>query len=331
MLTSSLRIFLSSGENFTAMMNMKLTTVLLLIYASAQAQVVSVTKTVDNAVINQTNNSIYNTSNQGVSSIFNAPGKIFRKVKSNKLNSSTVPPITSDPGNVNAPVTNSQDSNSPNSSIAKSGSSDFVPGSEILFSDNFSSTNAGDFPTNWLTNSSGEVRTIDGQDGNWLQISANGIFALNQLNDLPENFTLEYDAIFHPTPGKDVHYIFYLYSQKDKVADFKETNYPGNAGIYFAFNTAAGEVDAENFENGKAGIIDSHLVTDLLKSALVNKVHVSMSRQKSKLSLYINGSKVFSSPNALPANYTYNAFKFGSFFMGNDDFMVVSNLMVGTD
>jgi OOP family OmpA-OmpF porin len=301
---------------------------LLLAFCFAEAQIVDVSKTVGTAVTNKANSTIYNGVNQGVSEIFSAPGKIFRKVKSNKQNP---PPVTSDPGNVNVPVTNGQDTNSSNISLAKAGSSDFAPGAEILFSDSFSSTKAGEFPDNWITNNSGEVRTIKGQEGNWLQISSNGIFAIDKFNDLPENFTLEYDAIFHPTPSKDVHYIFYLYSQKDKVADFKETNYPGNAGIYFAFNTAAGEIDAENFENGKARIIDSHLVTDLLKSALANKVHVAISRQKSKLSLYINGSKVFSSYNALSASYTYNAIKFGSFFMGSDDFMVVSNLIVGTD
>jgi len=306
------------------------TSVLLLAFSFAQAQIVNVSKTVGSAVTNQANNTIYNGVNQGVNEVFSAPGKIFRKIKS-KPSTTTPTPVTTNPGNVNIPVINGQDSNSSNVSLAKAGSSDFAPGSEILFSDSFSSTKSGGFPANWITNSSGEVRTIDGQEGNWLQISANGIFALDKLNDLPENFTVEYDAIFHPTPSKDVHYIFYLYSQKDKVADFKETSYPGNAGIYFAFNTAAGEIDAENFENGKAGIIDSHLVTDQLKSALVNKVHISIARQNSKLSLYINGSRVFSSFNALPANYTYNAIKFGSFFMGSDDFMVVSNLIVGTD
>ncbi len=185
----------------------------------AQSQVVSLSKTVSTAVTNQTNNTIYNGVNQGVSNVFSAPGKIFRKVKS-KPASTTPPPVTSNPENVSVPVTNGQDTNSSNISLAKAGSSDFAPGSEILFSDNFSSTNAGEFPGNWITNSSGEVRTINGQEGNWLQISADGIFAFNQLNDLPENFTLEYDAIFHPTPSKDVHYIFYLYSQKDKVTDF---------------------------------------------------------------------------------------------------------------
>lgn len=291
------------------------------------AQIISVKKTIGNAMTNQTNNTINNAANQGVNSLFSAPGKIFRKIKSSKQNA----PVTSDPGNVNVPVNNTPVSNTGSPSISKTGNSDFVAGTEVLLSDNFSSTTAGEFPSNWLTNSSGEVRTIEGQEGQWLQISANGIFAWNQPTDLPENFTIEYDAVFHPTPSKDVHYIFYLYSVKDKVADFKETSYPGFAGIYFAFNTAAGEVDAENFENGKPGIIDSHIVTDLLKSELANKIHVGIIRQKSKLSLYINGSKVFSSPNALPANYTYNAMKFGSFFMGSDDFMLMSNLTVASN
>jgi OmpA-OmpF porin, OOP family len=291
------------------------------------AQIVDVKKAVGSAMTTQTNSTIYSATNQGVNALFNAPGKIFRKIKSNKQNTST-PIVTSDPGNVNVPVNSYPTDNSSSLNVLKAEDSDFVSGTAVLLSDNFSTTKPGDFPSDWITNSAGEVRALQGESGQWLQISANGIFAVNQLNDLPENFTIEYDAIFHPTPSKDVHYIFYLYSQKDKVTDFKETNYPGNAGIYLAFNTAAGEIDAENFENGKAGIIDSHLVTDLIKSAMANKIHVAISRQKSKLSLYINGKKTFSSPTALPVNYVYNSIKFGSFFMESNDFMLVSNLTI---
>ena len=282
----------------------------------AQAQIINIKKAINNAFVNQTNNTINNGVNKGVNAVFNAPGKVFQKVKTN-----------SQSGNPSDPNANPQPTNNP-TVVTKSGSSDFVSGTETLLSDNFSSTAVGGFPDNWMTNGSGEVRALDGQQGKWLQLSANGIFSPSPLSDLLENFTIEFDAIFHLTPSKDTHYILYLYSIKDKVPDFKETNYPGNAGIYFAFNTARGEVDVENFENGKAGIIDTHLVTDLLKSELANKIHVGIARQKSKLSLYINGDKVFSSPTALSANYTYNAIKFGSFFMGADDFMLISNLVI---
>lgn len=279
----------------------------------------------------QTNNAINNEVNKGVNSIFNAPGKIINKVKrSNNNNNANGSVNTSANPSVNTGVMNNpQDSNSAGS-VGKAMASDFVPGTNVIYSDNFSSTSAGDFPSNWLTSSSGEVRLIDNQQAKWLQFSSNGIFAPTQLSDLPENFTIEFDAIFHPSPSKDVHYIFYLYSVKDKISDFKETNYPGNAGVYFAFNTAAGEIDAENFENGKSGIIDNHIVTDLLKSELANKVYVSLSKEKTKLSLFVNGAKVFSSPTALPSNYQYNAIKFGSFFMDSDDFMLISNLRLAS-
>ncbi len=295
---------------------------MVLVTVSGHAQIVNVGKAFNNAMVNKTNSTINSEVNKGVNGIFDAPGKIAQKTKDNS---------NQNPGQ-NQPQQNPNGSGNGDNPIVKSATpSDFVPGTEVLLSDNFSSTNAGDFPSNWITSSSGEVRSLSGQEGNWLQFSANGVFAPNEVPDLPENFTMEYDAIFHSTPSKDTHYIFYLYSVKDKITDLKESNYPGYGGIYLAFNTAAGEIDAENFENGKAGMIDSHLVTDLLKSALANKVHVSISRQKGKLILYINGTKVFSSPNALPGNYKYNAFKFGSFFMGSDDFMLISNLTIAAN
>lgn len=303
---------------------------------AAHAQVISVRKTLNNAVVNQTNNAIYSTVNQGVNDVFTAPGKIFRKVKSanqsnnggynnngnNNNNNSNGNTVTNQ--QVSGSVNNSQSTQ--NVTVTKTAESDFAAGTETIYSADFSSTAAGSFPDNWITNGNGEVRTVDGQEGNWLQISSNGAFAPSQLPELPENFSLEFDAIFHPSPGKDAHYLLYFYSTKDKTADFKEGSYPGNAGIYFAFNTAAGEIDAENFEKGKPGIIDSHVKTDLLKSELSNKAHIGIIRQKSRLALYVNGTKTFASPGALPAGYTFDAFKFGALFMDKDDFMLVSNI-----
>lgn len=300
-------------------------------FFAAHAQIISVKKTLGNAVVNTTNNTIYNSVNQGVNGVFSAPGKILRKVKSsNQSNNGGY----SNNGNNNSNTANNQQvsgsvNNSPSTqdvAVTKTPESDFTAGTETIYSADFSSTAAGSFPDNWITNGNGEVRTVDGQDGNWLQISSNGAFAPSQLPELPENFSLEFDAIFHPSPGKDAHYLLYFYSTNDKTTDFKEGGYPGNAGIYFAFNTAAGEIDAENFEKGKPGIIDSHIKTDLLKSELSNKAHIGIIRQKSRIALYVNGTKTFASPSALPGGYTLDAFKFGALFMEKDDFMLVSNI-----
>ena len=293
---------------------------------ATRAQIIDIKKTAENAAINQANQTINNDINTGINTVFQAPGKIFRKIRSNSQSSQNTSVNTPVNTNTNNTVnTNSNNSVTPEKAIY---STDFRRGQASVMSDDFSANDVGGFPDQWITNGSGEVRTIDGQNGKWLQLSGDGIFAPASLQGLPENFTLEYDAIFNPDAGPDVHYIFYLYSVKDKIGDFKETNYPGNAGIYFAFNTNAGEVDAESFEGGKAGIIDLHMVTDLLKSSLANTVHVALSRQKSKLNLYINGNRIFSSPSALPLMYSYDAIKFGSFYMSPDDFMLISNIRI---
>jgi len=292
------------------------------IAVAAQCQIIDIKKTAENAVINQTNQTINTEINNGVNAVFQAPGKIFRKIKSNSQQSQN----TTSANQPVYPANNTSDAPTKTVYVA-----DFVAGKTVVMQDDFSASKAGDFPDTWITNGSGEVRTVDGQPGKWLQVSSDGVFAPAEMKGLPENFTIEFDAIFNPNAGADVHYIFYIYSIKNKIGDFKETNFPGNGGVYFAFNTNAGEIDAENFENGAAGIIDLHMVTDLIKSSLSNKVHVGVARQKSKLNLYVNGNRVFSAPTALSDAYTYDAIKFGSFYMTPEDFMLISNLKVATN
>ena len=292
------------------------------IAVTARCQIIDIRKTAENAAINQTNQTINTEINNGVNAVFQAPGKIFRKIKSNSQQSKNASEINQSvyPAN-NTPVV-------PAKTVYIT---DFAVGKTIVMQDDFSACNTGEFPETWITNGSGEIRTVDGQPGKWLQVSSDGVFAPAEMKSLPENFTIEFDAIFNPNAGTDVHYIFYLYSVKNKVEDFKDTNFPGNAGVYFAFNTNAGEIDAENFENGATGIIDLHMATDLIKSSLGNKVHIGVARQKSKLSLYLNGNRVFSAPTALPGAYTYDAIKFGSFYMTPEDFMLISNLTIAAN
>jgi len=292
------------------------------IAVTAQCQIIDIKKTAENAVINQTNQTINTEINNGVNAVFQAPGKIFRKIKSNSQQSQN----TTSANQPVYPTNNTSDVPMKTAYVT-----DFVAGKTVVMQDDFSVSKAGDFPDTWVTNGSGEVRTVDGQPGKWLQISSDGVFAPAEMKSLPENFTIEFDAIFNPNAGADVHYIFYIYSVRNKIGDFKETNFPGNAGVYFAFNTNMGEIDAENFENGAAGIIDLHLTTDLIKSSLVNKVHVGVARQKSKLNLYVNGNRVFSSPTVLSDAYSYDAIKFGSFYMTPEDFMLISNLRVAAN
>ena len=70
--------------------------------------------------------------------------------------------------------------------------SDFVSGTKILFEENFRDDSEGDFPLQWFTNSSGEIKNFNGMK--WLQLSDKGSFTPINLTQLPENFTFEFDV-----------------------------------------------------------------------------------------------------------------------------------------
>ena len=74
---------------------------------------------------------------------------------------------------------------------------DFVPGSSILYYDNFEKDNIGESPLGWITSSSAEVVTLDGLEGNWLQMAATSTkqISRNKKQSWSNNFTIEFDLL----------------------------------------------------------------------------------------------------------------------------------------
>lgn len=76
---------------------------------------------------------------------------------------------------------------------------DFVPGDQVIFFEDFSQDNVGDFPALWNTNSGGEVVTLNNYPGHWFQPGLSGTFLPELKSSFGENFTLEFDLIYAPT------------------------------------------------------------------------------------------------------------------------------------
>ncbi len=68
-----------------------------------------------------------------------------------------------------------------------------MAGSQIIFFDDFSNENIGDFPASWLSNASGEVVTTSLLQGKWFKMNTSGNFFLYDGLKVSENFTLEFD------------------------------------------------------------------------------------------------------------------------------------------
>lgn len=70
---------------------------------------------------------------------------------------------------------------------------DFVPGDEVLVSEDFTADNVGDFPRRFHL-ASGNWEVIEWEGGRYLRATANGTIGIPLPRTLPERFTIEFPA-----------------------------------------------------------------------------------------------------------------------------------------
>ncbi len=230
-----------------------------------------------------------------------------------------------------------QGGSSENSKSGKKGKSaksakDFVPGTKIIATEDFSQDAIGDFPVNWSTNSSGEVVTFSDGDSRWLKLNDNGNYLPNHINKLPKNFTFEFDLYatedfsFYSTPIK----IGFIESKKKndylKWAEFKN----GNEGVIVALHPQV----AGNQKIGYSTFFVIDNGGEVMKNDAElggfhnnqNNAKVQFWRQEGRLRVYVNGEKLWDLPNAFQdANYNNIVFYIHGYSDKKDKYYI-SNL-----
>ena len=186
---------------------------------------------------------------------------------------------------------------------------DFIPGEKVIFFDDFTSENIGDFPLLWNTTGSGEIVTTNVAEGRWFYITNNrGITTLTEPLTLPENYTIEFDLIpQRGQKGGNTDFNFYLLSTS-KPKDLKYgLARPGEAGVKFQFGF---NNYYSAYFNDKSPDITGREEEPKLK--LDNKYRISVWVQKERLRLYIGEEKLFDLPKVISKNYKYNMIRFDS-------------------
>ncbi len=201
---------------------------------------------------------------------------------------------------------------------------DFIPGEKLIFFDDFSQGVVGDFPALWNTNASGEIVTTNLYQGNWFQMNGSGCIALDNGINLPDNYTIEYDAIVNPVEENNTayEYGFYLYSAEN-AKDLSEGGaVPGlNGGIKMSFGyrstysaydesgyTISGEKDNAIMKAGK-------------------KYHFAFWIQKTRLRVYLDEAKIFDLPKVFKAGFKSNQMRFELWESGNP---TITNFRIAT-
>lgn len=212
------------------------------------------------------------------------------------------------------------------------GKFDFVPGEKVMAVEDFMQDAIGDFPDKWNSTGSGEIMTIDGKTGHWLMLNKKGEYLPEFIKSLPDNFTLQFDLATIETFSFYSTYLWMnLVAMANPAKDFaKWGRFPSPTdGVRVGLHP-------QGAGSGKAGI--TQFVTyakgeELLKnetdqyafnSKTHNVVKVSMWRQKQRLRVYVDETKVWDIPRAFQPDVTYNGvvLSMGDMHKGDDRYYV---------
>ncbi len=205
---------------------------------------------------------------------------------------------------------------------------DFVPGDQILYYEDFSQDAIGDFPANWTTNASGEVKTISIAPGKWYQHTTNsGYFTLLNNLDLPSNFIMEFDYIPYfseedqaRNPGRSNWYAsgsVVLYSEPaGQEREFNASAFPGNMGVRLHFSNYRWVADAYSPKGDTE--IDGNSDKNCVVSEQVN--HIIIWVQNRRVRIYHKGAKIMDIPTLLAPDTKFNRLRFANDHEANRPF-----------
>ena len=172
---------------------------------------------------------------------------------------------------------------------------DFIPGAEILFTDDFARENIGDFPARWNTNGSGEV--VGSGEEKMFQLRGSSQYIPETQGKLPEEFTIEFDLL---TEG--------LSRATSSTANFQillDDNNKFNKGknyawvrVYLTQFTDVGVKVTSNVNGQK--LIDNTLKLDLRKKVMKG-IHVSIAVNKKRFRMWADENKILDVPTLIPA------------------------------
>ena len=158
---------------------------------------------------------------------------------------------------------------------------DFVPGDRVLFYDDFSGDNVGDFPRRYEFEE-GNAEVAEWEGSRWLRVSQSSKFAIVLPEALPERFTVEFDFVTNNKASGNWPILLNMSAAKDNW----ESQGAYNPQVRFATDEGGvytGKIEAAGPANG-----------DFQNSVVRARIMADGKYSK----VYINGVRVGNGPNA---------------------------------
>ena len=297
--------------------------------ATAQVRVNDPGRVVERNVEYRTNSKIDQGINKGLDKVEEGVMGIFKKKnkpapKTNQTdnsdagsngNTDNTPARAGSSGNTSASTGSGNDGNNTKTpATLKSYSKfDFIPGEKVVDTEDFMQDAIGDFPDKWNSTGSGEIVTIEGSPAHWLMLNKKGEYLPEFIKSLPENFTLQFDMAANEAFSFYSTYFWVNFvNMSNPAKDFAKWGrfpsptegvrvglHPHNAG------NNGGITEFLTYTKGEQLIKNENDLPSFY-GPIHNTVKVSMWRQKQRLRVYVDETKIWDIPRAFQPDVTYN-------------------------
>lgn len=209
---------------------------------------------------------------------------------------------------------------------------DFVPGSTILYFDNFEKDDIGESPSGWITSSSAEVVTIDELEGKWLKMAATSTkqISRNKKQSWGNNFTVEFDLLIVKNTY-DPRISFSLMNTSGSLVTDEKILQTGKHAVYVSaiLGDGGNKTRLSLYNNNNINSPVSDKMSESLLYTNTTPVHVSICVQGKRFRFWWNEKKLYDL-QTVNEEYMPNQFGFDFGSVGGSDFYV-SNIRVAKD
>lgn len=240
---------------------------------------------------------------KSVNGVIEGKGK-EKKNKADKEN-------TEETGNTSNQNGTGNTSTSPTVKLSATSKFDFISGEKVLYYDDFSRVAVGDFPADINTNASGEVVTLEGKEGKWLNLTKNGAFIPDNIKKLPENFTLEFEVGIDKDPSNNYSGLGLNFNiNNDEL--FKDMFFSkGTSLVYLHPGAAQANISILPTQGTD---ISNEIPMPQWDVNSKTFAKVSIWRQKGRLRVYVDQDKLIDIPRFFTESQVYGFAFFRNFF-----------------
>lgn len=194
---------------------------------------------------------------------------------------------------------------------------DFVPGEKVLYAEDFSQDAIGELSTNWNSDGSGEVVTLEKYPGRWMRLHKSVSYLTANMNTFSQNYTVEFDLILQLKNNGWMYpeFLFSLLSSRDlspadnsllkeyhKFSSVTARLHPGE--------NASSSALLESFTDGKPYFKSGNISIANIEKYYGQPVHIAIQVQKERFRGWINEAKLFDIPKGVPTIDTMNQIRF---------------------